>query len=407
MANIPGSVRLTGFIAPTDSTDTFPVTDPTWGLGGLRRVSGTTERDLISTGRRESGMLVYSESDDNYYKLGSGLTNSDWSIFMGAGGTGDFLSLSGGTVTGITEFTSGLISNTLSGGTFYSGGTDLYNIFGAGGEETLAQTLAFGNTSGAFDISLDSGQVLKSSSGGSELDLRAFGADNYFLLGSNPNNSLEGGSVFGQPNYAGVYYSDAAQTDYSYVESADEWSVLRNYRNGRDNSIWMRNGSGATIDDNKVELLSVTGSITLSAGTGDIYFLNSIATDNALTNVLSRDPSDGKIREVSISSFSSSITASNGLTKIGDNITLGGALTGNTSISIGGNVLSFSGGDTIFTHSVSADTLSLTTTTSAPINMNSMNLASPADGSMWFSTSGSTTLLHYRVSGVTKSVELT
>jgi len=81
MAEIPGSVRFTGFIAPTDSTDTYPVTDPKWGLGGLRRVSGTTERDAISTARRESGMLVFSEAEDTYYKLGTGLTNSDWSVF--------------------------------------------------------------------------------------------------------------------------------------------------------------------------------------------------------------------------------------------------------------------------------------------------------------------------------------
>lgn len=128
MANIPGSVRFTGFIAPTDSTDTYPVTDPTWGLGGLRRVSGTTERDLISTGRRESGMLVYSESDDIYYKLGTGLTNSDWTVFMTGGGSGSFLALSGGTVTGVTSFTSGLSANTFSGGTYFSGGTDLEDV---------------------------------------------------------------------------------------------------------------------------------------------------------------------------------------------------------------------------------------------------------------------------------------
>jgi len=101
MAAIPGSVRFTGFIAPTDSTDTYPVTDPTWGLGGLRRVSGTTERDLISTGRREAGMLVFSEGDDTYYKLGSGLTNSDWTAFLtgstGGGTSADLWSASTGT----------------------------------------------------------------------------------------------------------------------------------------------------------------------------------------------------------------------------------------------------------------------------------------------------------------------
>jgi len=165
MANIPGSVRLTGFIAPTDSTDTFPVTDPTWGLGGLRRVSGTTERDLISTGRRESGMLVYSEDDDNYYKLGTGLTNSDWTVFMTGGGSGNFLSLSGGTVTGVTEFTAGLVSNEFSGGTFYSGGTDLYDIFSTNDDITRVSggaNISTGGTANNPIINLDADIILTS-----------------------------------------------------------------------------------------------------------------------------------------------------------------------------------------------------------------------------------------------------
>jgi hypothetical protein len=78
MALISGSVPYTGFIAPTDSTDTFPVTKPEWGLGGLRRVADLTERDAITSERRELGMLVYVEADQTYYTLKTGLTNSDW-----------------------------------------------------------------------------------------------------------------------------------------------------------------------------------------------------------------------------------------------------------------------------------------------------------------------------------------
>ena len=78
MSVIPGSVRFTGFIAPTDSTDTFPVFKPIYGLGGLRTVDLLTDRDSITTPRREEGMLVYVKEDKNYYQLASGLTNSDW-----------------------------------------------------------------------------------------------------------------------------------------------------------------------------------------------------------------------------------------------------------------------------------------------------------------------------------------
>jgi hypothetical protein len=79
MASISGSVRFTGFIAPTDSTDTYPVFKPIYGLGGLRTVDTTVDRDAITAERREQGMLVYTKSDNTYYQLASGLTNSDWS----------------------------------------------------------------------------------------------------------------------------------------------------------------------------------------------------------------------------------------------------------------------------------------------------------------------------------------
>jgi hypothetical protein len=46
------------------------------------------------------------------------------------------------------------------GGVIYSGGTDLYNIFGAGGGETLAQTLALGNTTGTNSIIVSDDQVI-------------------------------------------------------------------------------------------------------------------------------------------------------------------------------------------------------------------------------------------------------
>jgi len=43
--------------------------------------------------------------------------------------SGNFLDLSGGTVTGLTNFTNGISGSTLSGGTIYSGDTDISNIF--------------------------------------------------------------------------------------------------------------------------------------------------------------------------------------------------------------------------------------------------------------------------------------
>lgn len=88
MAEISGSVTVTGFIAPTDDTDTYAVTDPVWGKGALRTVADTTERDAISTSRREEGMLVYVEADGKYYKLNSDLTSwTDFGTTLGSSGT--------------------------------------------------------------------------------------------------------------------------------------------------------------------------------------------------------------------------------------------------------------------------------------------------------------------------------
>ena len=56
----------------------------------------------------------------------------------------EFLNLSGGTVTGNTVFTQGLYANGLSGGTLYSGSTNLENIFLTPGQIT-ATTLSQGS----------------------------------------------------------------------------------------------------------------------------------------------------------------------------------------------------------------------------------------------------------------------
>jgi len=58
MAQIPGSIPVTGFIGPTDSTDKYAVTDPLYGIDGLRNVNGNAERNAITTERRRAGMFV-------------------------------------------------------------------------------------------------------------------------------------------------------------------------------------------------------------------------------------------------------------------------------------------------------------------------------------------------------------
>lgn len=81
MPSIPGSVSVTGFIAPTDSTDTYAVIDPIYGIDGLRSVVDHAARNGITTARRREGMLVYTQNDGKYWSLKSPSwagTDADW-----------------------------------------------------------------------------------------------------------------------------------------------------------------------------------------------------------------------------------------------------------------------------------------------------------------------------------------
>ena len=89
MAEIPGSVPLTGKVAPTDTTDTFATHVDIYGEGGYMTVANTTERDAITTERRKQGMAVFVNDTNEMYILQDGVTNADWVLFTGGGGSGD------------------------------------------------------------------------------------------------------------------------------------------------------------------------------------------------------------------------------------------------------------------------------------------------------------------------------
>ena len=132
MSVINGAIPVTGFIGPTDSNDTYAVTDAIFGIDGYRSVSAITARNSITLERRREGMLVYTQDDKNIWQLLEGpwtFTDSDWKLFISSaatqslsGNTG-FLSLSGGTVSGNTNFALNLTATT-----YYSGATPLQTI---------------------------------------------------------------------------------------------------------------------------------------------------------------------------------------------------------------------------------------------------------------------------------------
>lgn len=90
MSVIPG-VAIGGPIVPTDSTDTYPVTDPQWGLGGTRYAATLTARNAIPVPRLQKGMFVFVGANNTTYRLknswsGSLSVDADWEIY-------DFLSV--------------------------------------------------------------------------------------------------------------------------------------------------------------------------------------------------------------------------------------------------------------------------------------------------------------------------
>lgn len=64
-----GGVGLMGYISPMDTRDTYAVTDPVYGIDGLRNVGTLSELDQIPFERRRAGMIVGVGGGESYYKL--------------------------------------------------------------------------------------------------------------------------------------------------------------------------------------------------------------------------------------------------------------------------------------------------------------------------------------------------
>lgn len=114
MALIPGAIPVTGFIGPTDSTDTYAVTDALYGIDGWRNVEDATERDAITDERRRKGMIVGTKDDGNFWKLLTdgpwNYDSTDWDLFITGAGpitSGLWENIGGNIVTSSTMFSPG------------------------------------------------------------------------------------------------------------------------------------------------------------------------------------------------------------------------------------------------------------------------------------------------------------
>lgn len=88
MPAIPGTVGITGILAPKDSADTHATNEDIYGKGGFRPVADVTARDAITADRRKEGMWVYCSADGKVYTLSGGITNGDWVEVSIGGGVG-------------------------------------------------------------------------------------------------------------------------------------------------------------------------------------------------------------------------------------------------------------------------------------------------------------------------------
>jgi len=87
-------------MAPTDSTDVYPVTDVIYGKGGYVSVANAAARNAITAERRSLGMLVHLEDTGAVYMLVGGLADINWTLqtVMSSGTT----VLTSGDVLGMT-----------------------------------------------------------------------------------------------------------------------------------------------------------------------------------------------------------------------------------------------------------------------------------------------------------------
>lgn len=151
MASIPGSVPLSGKVAPTDTTDTFATHVDIYGEGGYMTVADITERNAITTERRKQGMAVFVNSSNEFYILQGGTANTNWTLFSGGSGTGDMQDIYDNSTPDVTA------SDT-------SKGLELLN-----GEVTIATSSASG-LSATMDLSGEEGVQISSSANNVNID---------------------------------------------------------------------------------------------------------------------------------------------------------------------------------------------------------------------------------------------
>ena len=88
MPTYPGYIPLGGPISPTDTSDTYPVTDTQFSLGGPWQVATYADLLTITAPRRRIGAIATTQDTNHQYQLQGGITDADWVDITGGGGGG-------------------------------------------------------------------------------------------------------------------------------------------------------------------------------------------------------------------------------------------------------------------------------------------------------------------------------
>ncbi len=78
--------KVLGPIEPNSLSDSYATHSDIYGKGGLVTTTNAYTRNLITTLRRSAGMWVQNATCDSVWRLGAGLTNSDWNLLSFGGG---------------------------------------------------------------------------------------------------------------------------------------------------------------------------------------------------------------------------------------------------------------------------------------------------------------------------------
>jgi hypothetical protein len=293
-----------------------------------------------TTGDMFDGVLVWNSVDKKVKQVSISSINSITGATNGLSLVGQEVKL-GGTLTGTTTIDSATFGFGVGNNASAIGCDSI--ALGSTACATGACSIAFGRISKAFgseSIAAMWGTAVGSQSfamgtnscaaGGRSFafgyNSRAYG-DNSFAIGSSTFACSTNSFAFGN-SVTAFGYSATIFSACGHVCSNHAFGVGYNVRvdAGNDNTIAL--GCGVCVSGD--------------SGLGDYVVVSNLAifntpTGSTSTNVLVWDDVDKKVKiNTSISGGTGAITANNGLTKLGNNIVLGGTLTGDTCIDTGG-----------------------------------------------------------------------